>query len=169
MNLTKKKELAAKTLKVGKNRIIFNQGSLAEIKEAITKQDIKTLFEEGIIRIKPVKGRRKIVRRTRRRGPGKIKKKINNRKQLYVKLVRKLRKYIRELKINNEITQELYKELRKKAKMKMFRSKAHLKEYLTNLKKLQEKQESKVETIKKSEVKKTKKEKKQWKSIKEEE
>lgn len=79
MNLAKKKELAAKTLKVGKNRIIFNQDSTAEIKEAITKQDIKTLFEEGIIRIKPVKGRRKIIRRARRRGPGKIKKKINNR------------------------------------------------------------------------------------------
>ena len=52
--------------------------------------------------------------------------------------------------------------------MKAFRSRAHLKEYLANLKKLKEKQESKVETSKKSEVKKTKKEKLKWKSIKEE-
>jgi large subunit ribosomal protein L19e len=141
MNLSKKKQLAAKTLKVGKNRIIFNQNSTAEIKEAITKQDIKTLFEEGIISIKPIKGRRKLIRRTRRKGPGKIKNKINYRKQVYVKLVRKLRKYLKELKIKNEITLELYKELRKKIKMKAFRSRAHLREYLENLKKLKEKQD----------------------------
>lgn len=159
MNLAKKKHLAAKTLKVGKNRIIFNQDSTAEIKEAITKQDIKTLFEEGIIGIKPVKGRRKLVKRTRRKGPGKIKKKINHRKQIYVKLVRKLRKYLKELKIKNEITLDLYKELRKKIKMKAFRSRAHLREYLENLKKLKEKQEGKTEA-KKSETKTKNKESK---------
>lgn len=156
MNLSKKKHLAAKTLKVGKRRIIFHQESIAEIKEAITKQDIKTLFQEGIIGIKPVKGRRKLIKRTRRKGPGKIKRKINHRKQIYVKLVRKLRKYIKELKIKNEITLELYKELRKKVKMKAFRSRAHLREYLENLKKLKEKQESKTETNKKIDDKKSK-------------
>ena len=151
MNLAKKKHLAAKTLKVGKNRIIFNQDSLNEIKEAITKQDIKTLFEEGIIGIKPIKGRRKLIKRTRRRGPGKIKMKINHRKQIYVKLVRKLRKYLKELKIKNEISWDLYKELRKKIKMKVFRSKAHLREYLENLKKIKEKQgESQVQNSKKN-------------------
>ena len=86
MNLKKKKELAAKTLGVGKNRICFNPESLAEIKEAITKQDIHSLHQEGIITIKPVKGRRKIVKRSRRRGAGKIKMKVRHRKQDYVKI-----------------------------------------------------------------------------------
>ena len=40
MQLNKKKALAAKTLEVGKDRIIFMNGSLAEIKEAITRKDI---------------------------------------------------------------------------------------------------------------------------------
>jgi len=130
MNLTKKKILAAKTLKVGKNRIIFDSEKLPEIKEAITKQDIKDLFAEGVIKIKPVKGRAKVVKRKTRRGPGKIKKKIKKRKQVYVKITRKLRAYIMALRNLGKLETKEYKELRKKIRMRNFRSKAHLKEYL---------------------------------------
>ena len=129
-NLKKKKELAAKTLKVGKNRLSFNQDNLAEIKEAITRQDIKDLHAEGIITIKPIKGRTKIKKRKTRRGPGKIKKTVNKRKQVYVKITRKLRAYLSELKKLGVIDRELYIDLRKKIRMRNFRSKAHLKEYL---------------------------------------
>jgi len=135
MNLLKKKDLAAKALKVGKNRIVFNTEGLPEIKEAITKQDIKSLKEEGIITIKPVKGRRKVERRKRRRGPGKIKKTVNHRKQIYVKITRKLRGYLKELKIRGDINTELYQELRKGIRMRAFRSKAYLKEYLKDIEK----------------------------------
>lgn len=119
-----------KTLKVGKNRIHFNNDNFAELKEAITKQDIKELYAEGIITIKPIKGRKKIVRRKTKRGPGKIKKTVNKRKQIYVKITRKLRTYLKELKSLGVIDRDLYKELRKKIRMRTFRSKAHLKEYL---------------------------------------
>lgn len=129
-NLARKKELAAKTLKVGKNRIHFNNDNFAELKEAITKQDIKELHAEGIITIKPVKGRKKIKRRKTKRGPGKIKKTVNKRKQIYVKITRKLRTYLKELKSLGVIDSKLYQELRKKIRMRTFRSKAHLKEYL---------------------------------------
>jgi large subunit ribosomal protein L19e len=128
MNLSKKKELASKVLKVGKNRLHFSQEHLSEIKEAITKQDIRDLHAEGIISIKPVLGRTKIVRRKTRRGPGKIKKTVNKRKQIYVKITRKLRNYIKDLKKLGKIDNEEYKELRKKIRMRTFRSKAHLKE-----------------------------------------
>ncbi len=40
MNLSKKKLLAVKTLRVGKERITFSPSRLDEIKEAITKQYI---------------------------------------------------------------------------------------------------------------------------------
>ena len=130
MNLTIKKELASKVLKVGKNRIHFNSENLAEIKEAITKQDIRDLYEAGIITIKEITGRKKIVRRKTRRGPGKIKKTVNKRKQVYVKITRKLRNYIKELKKLGRITNEDYKTLRKKIRMRAFRSKAHLREQL---------------------------------------
>ena len=130
MNLGKKKALASRILKVGKNRVEFDSGSLSEIKEAITKQDIRDLYAEGMIKIKPVKGRKKIVRRKTRRGPGKIKKTVNKRKQIYVKITRKLRAYLSELKKLGVIDRELYIDLRKKIRMRVFRSKAHLKEYL---------------------------------------
>ncbi len=129
-NLNKKKELAAKALKVGKNRIYFSSENLAEIREAITKQDIKDLYSEGIIRIKQVKGRKTIKKRKTRRGPGKIKKKVNKRKQIYVKITRKLRAYLKELKKLGVINNDLYIDLRKKIRMRRFRSKFHLKEYL---------------------------------------
>ena len=134
MNLRNKKELAAKALGVGKNRVRFNPGGLDEIKEAITKEDIKSLYNDGIIMIKPVKGRKKIIKRKIRRGPGKIKKKIKYRKQDYVKITRKLRRYIKKMKRENEVSREFYLELRKKIKMKSFRSTANLREYIESMK-----------------------------------
>ena len=133
MNLSKKKQLAAKVLKVGKKRIHFNNENLAEIKEAITKQDIKDLHTEGIITIKPVKGRKRVKKRKTRRGPGKIKKKVRRRKQTYVKITRKLREYLKHLKKQGIINNELFLKLRKKIRMRDFRSKAHLKEYLEGM------------------------------------
>ena len=114
MKLENKKELVSRALGVGKNRIVFNQSNLAEIKEAITRQDIKTLYQENIIKIKLVKGRRKVRRRKTKRGYGKIKMKIKNRKQEYVKITRKLREYIIGLRNIGAINRELYYELRKK-------------------------------------------------------
>lgn len=167
MNLQNKRELAARTLGVGKNKIIFNQEGLSEIKEAITKQDIISLHSEGIIGIKQNKGRRKIVKRKTKKGPGKVKKKINQRKQNYVKITRKLRRYIKELKNSGKMDIEMYRDLRKKIRMSSFRSKAHLKEYLDNPivskseKRLERENEEKLKTKnvkeKSTEIKKTKK------------
>jgi len=133
MNLSNKKELASKALNIGKNRLIFKMENLKDIKEAITRDDIKTLHQEGIIEIKPVKGRKKIVTRKTKRGPGKIKKKVNKRKQEYVKITRKLRKYIMVLRDMNIIERELYKTLRNKIRMREFSSKANLRDYLMAL------------------------------------
>ncbi len=130
MKLNRKKELASKVMKVGKNRISFKPEALSEIKQAITKQDIRDLKTEGIISIKEVKGRKKIQKRKTKRGPGKIKKKVNKRKQEYVKQTRKLRKYIRGLKDKKIINRDLYWELRKKIRMRDFKSKSNLKEHL---------------------------------------
>lgn len=132
MNLQNKKELAARALGVGKKRIIFNQEGLPEIKEAITKQDIFSLVEEGIISLKPITGRKKKEKRKTKKGPGKIKKKIKQRKQTYVKITRKLRAYIKQLKNSGKIDIETYRDVRKKIKMSTFKSKAHLREYLEN-------------------------------------
>jgi len=133
MNLNKKKELAARTLDVGKNRIVFVKSRLDEIKEAITKADIKQLKEEGAIIIKEVKGRKKIVKRKRKRKIGKIKKKVNKRKQDYVKLTRKLRKHIKVLKDKGKLPQGDFIDIRKKIRNKKFSSLRSLKEYIKTI------------------------------------
>lgn len=130
MKLDKKKQLAARALGVGKGRICFRVENLAEIKEAITKQDIKDLIAQGIITIKEAKGRKRIKRRKTRRKEGKIKKKIKTRKQEYVKLTKRLRRYIKEAERQGKIDKEKYQELRKKIKAKIFKSAAQLKDNL---------------------------------------
>jgi ribosomal protein L19E len=139
MNLRKKKELASKTLKVGKNRIIINKEGLDEIKEAITKQDILSLYQGGIIYIKPVKGRRKIIKRKTKKGAGKIKMKVKNRKTEYVRITRKLRGHLKNLKNKGEIDREFYLTLRKKIKLRGFKSLGNLKEYILTTKQLGDK------------------------------
>ncbi len=135
MNLAKKKLLAVKALGVGKDRIVFLKSRLDEIKEALTKQDIKDLQKDGAITVKNVKGRKKIQRRKRKRGDGKIRKKINKRKKEYIATTRKLRDYIAELKKKGELSREEIISIRKKIRNKYFKSKNHLKDYIGGLKK----------------------------------
>ena len=128
MNLRNKKVLASKVLNVGIGRITFVSSRLKEIQEAITRQDIKELFSDGAIKIKEVKGRKTKKKRKTRRRQGKIKMSVKKRKQNYVKLTRKLRRYIKELDKQERLEKGEYKELRKKIKTRTFRSKSHLKE-----------------------------------------
>ncbi len=133
MNLKNKKELASRVLGVGKGRIFFDSANLKEIKEAITKQDILELHKEKIILIKDKHGRlngKKVKKR--KRGPGKRKKNLKKRKEKYMILTRKLRGYILELKKQEKISKERYRELRKKIKASEFKSKSNLKESLKN-------------------------------------
>ena len=130
MNLEKKKILAAKTLGVGKARIRFNTTRLEEVKEAITKQDMRDLHQSGAIGIREVSGRRKIVKRKTRRRVGSIKKKVNTRKKDYMALVRKLRGHLRGAVRQGKIDKEGHVKLRKQVKAKTFRSLANLKEHM---------------------------------------
>jgi len=134
MKLNKKKPLAVRTLRIGKKRIVFLKSSLDEIKEAITKQDIRDLQKEGAILIKETKGRKKIKKRNKR-SPGNIRKKVNKRKQEYVIMTRKLRKYVTEMKKQGRLSNEEVVDIRKKIRNRIFRSKAHLKEYIEGLRK----------------------------------
>ncbi len=133
--LGKRRELASKVLGVGKKRICFDSSRLAEIKEAITRQDIKDLHAEGAISIKDIGGRKKNVKRARRRGPGKIKKIVADRKGEYVLYIRKLRRYLKELKKQKKLSTEEYADLKKKVKAKVFRDKAQLKDFISGLRK----------------------------------
>ena len=132
MNLKRKKELAARTLDVGKERVGLVEERKEEIKEAISKEDIRQLVKEGAIKIKEIKGTRKIKKRKKRRTTGNIRKKVKTRKKDYMILTRKLRKYLKELEKQGRITRDEKKELRKKIRNRDFKSHAQLKEYIKN-------------------------------------
>lgn len=135
MKLEKKKELAARTLGVGKGRVAFVSSRNKEIKEAITKQDIRDLVVDGAIVVKETKGRKKVTKRKNRRRAGKIKKSVNKRKELYMTLTRKLREYVKNMKAQGKITREEAIEIRKRIRNKLFKSLAHLKEYIGGIRK----------------------------------
>ena len=129
MNLAKKKTLAANALKVGKKRIVFNKEGLPEIKEAITKEDIRTLKQEGIISLKPKKGRKKIQKRKRGTTQGSKQGRKGARegkKEVYVKKVRALRYLLKVAKDREEITNKEFWILYKKVGGNTVRNKAHL-------------------------------------------
>ena len=134
MKLENKKQLAAHTLGVGKGRVVFNTQRLEEIKEAITKQDIRDLFASGAIFLREIKGRRAVVRRKIRRKSGSIRKPARNKKREYIIITRKLRAYIYELLKLKRLTKEQYIKLRKEIRARIFKSKAQLKERLTQFK-----------------------------------
>ena len=129
-NLNKRKTLAAKVLGVGEGRILFDTSRLEEIKEAITKQDIRDLYAEGLIMIKPAKGRGTHKKRTTRRGPGKIKMTVRTGKRDYIVLVRKFRRYVEELRRLGKIDMKKYNELRVRIKAREFKDKGHLREHI---------------------------------------
>jgi len=130
MKLENKKSLIARTLGVGKKRVKINQQRVSEVKEAITKQDINDLFSSGAITIKEKKGRKAIVKRRSRRRAGSIKKKPKKTKREYITLTRKLRAYLKSLKVKGKISPQDFTELRKQIRARSFRNLSHMKESL---------------------------------------
>ncbi len=128
MNLKKKKLLAARTYGVGIDKVMFLNSRLEEIKEAITKQDIRDLKNDGAIIIKNIHGRRTKLKKKKKRSSGNIKKKVKNRKADYVILTRKLRKHLAEMK--GKLTKKEVEDVRKKIKNRFFKDKSHIKNYL---------------------------------------
>ena len=135
MNLLKKRRLVARTLNVGMQRIAFNTERLDEIKEAITKQDIRELKASGAIVIKQIKGRRTAVKRKTRRRLGSKKLTPRLRKRHYMVLTRKLRNYLFSLRKRGLLPKELHLQLRREIRAKTFKSLAQIKEKITGVKK----------------------------------
>ena len=141
MNLKSQRRIAADVLNVGGKRVWFNTQSAAEIKEAITKQDIRSLVKKGLIRAKPEKGvsrgraRKNIAQKHkgRQKGVGSRKGKANarlNTKETWMNAIRTQRELITTLKEKKVITVKVYQDLRNKCKGGFFRSRRHIHLYL---------------------------------------
>ena len=56
MDLKNQKRMAAEVLKCGVNRVYLNPTNADDIADAVTRQDIRRLVREGIIKAKPKNG-----------------------------------------------------------------------------------------------------------------
>jgi large subunit ribosomal protein L19e len=132
---------AAKVMKCSPKRVRFDAEKLAEIKEAITKHDIRLLVGKGVISAVPKRGvsraRANVTlvqkRKGNRQGPGSRKGCSNardNMKDSWIGRIRKQRKLIKQLYASKKIGVAMYHDLYKKAKGNFFRSTRHIKTYL---------------------------------------
>lgn len=141
MKLKLQKNVASKVLKGSKKRVRFEPEVLDEIKEGLTRDDVRGMIKRGLIRINQKKGvsraraKKKDKQRTKglRKGPGKRKGTKNARtpqKELWMKKVRLQREFLKELYTKGYLTSQIYRELYKKSKGGFFRSKRHIKLYI---------------------------------------
>jgi len=141
MDVHVQRRLAASLLKCSPKRVTFNNERLEEIKEAITKTDIRGLIKDGaIIKInkKGISKSRANKRKTQRRkgrqsGMGRRKGSPNthaNTKDVWIAGIRVQREFTRELLAKGLVSVQTAKDLIGKAKGGFFRSRRHIKLYL---------------------------------------
>ncbi|MBI2545569.1 50S ribosomal protein L19e [Candidatus Woesearchaeota archaeon] len=141
MQLTVQRRLAAYVGNCSPNRVKFSQEHLSEIKEAITKSDIRSLIKEGLIVIEPKQGtsrgrirHNKAQRRKgRQRGTGSRKGTGNVRnhgKTAWISRIRLQRMVLRILLGRDVISKDVYRDLYHKAGGGFFRSRRHILLYI---------------------------------------
>ena len=135
------RRLAAKLMKCGTTRVHFNPDNLEDIKEAITKADIRSLIKRGSISKRPTNNTSRFWARknkeqktkSKRKGPGSRKGKKTartNPKEAWMNKIRLQRQYIQQLRNQKTINTAEYHELYSKSKGSFFRSLRHLKLYV---------------------------------------
>ncbi|MEK6967997.1 MAG: 50S ribosomal protein L19e [Nanoarchaeota archaeon] len=141
MNVSVQKRLAATVLGCSEKRVVFDTASLTKIKEAITKADIRSLINQGIISEVPARGisrgrhRHRLgqQRKGRLKGKGSRKGKATSRlsrKKKWMAHIRLQRKVLQQLKSEGMLSKENFRNLYMKAKGGNFRSKAHMMLYI---------------------------------------
>ena len=141
MSLRSQRRLAAEILKVGEGRVWIDPNRTEEVEAAITREEIRKLVHEGVIRSLQKKGvsraRARVLqekkRKGLRRGPGRKSGAARARvskKQAWMKKIRPLRKKLRELKASRAITESVYRQLYNMAGSGVFESAADLERYI---------------------------------------
>jgi len=140
-DLSAQKRLAADVLDVGENRVWFDPESQGEILEAITREDIRELVQQGVIQAKDARGNSRGRARERdakrayghRKGPGTRKGKAGarqNAKEAYADRVRAQRRTLRELRDDGTLSPSQYRELYNKVNGGEFDSVRRLETYI---------------------------------------
>ncbi|EHP87744.1 50S ribosomal protein L19e [Methanotorris formicicus] len=141
MDVSVQRRMAADILKCGLDRVWVDPEKLDLVKAAITKDDIRALIKDGVIKKKQKKGissaRTKKLkeqkRKGRRRGPGSrrgAKGARTPKKERWMNTIRPLRKLLKEFRDNGTIDRGTYRKLYRMAKGGAFRSRSHMLLYM---------------------------------------
>ncbi len=142
-DLRNQRRIASTILKCGKNRVWMDSDRTDEIAKAVTRGDIKILINGGAIISKQVRGisrgRKKFIQKQkdkgRRKGHGSrkgAKYARLPRKERWIRTIRPIRTYLRQLRDDKTIEKSIYRKYYRKAKGGEFRSKHHLRTRMTS-------------------------------------
>ena len=142
-DLSAQKRLASDVLDVGENRIWLDPDAQGDIAQAITREEIRELVEEGAIQADEARGNSRGRARERnrkrayghRKGPGKrkgTKGARQNEKEQWQSKIRAQRRRLRELRDAGEISPTQYRQLYRKASGGEFRSIRYMQTYIDN-------------------------------------
>ena len=141
MSLKSQRRLASAVMKIGEGRVWIDPEKIDYVETAITREEIRKLVREGVIKSLPQKGvcrvRARILKAKRqkglRRGPGGKsgpKRSRISKKQAWINKIRPIRKKLTELKESRVITESAYRKLYDMSESGVFQSKAELERYI---------------------------------------
>lgn len=140
MSLKSQRRLAAQVLKVGANRVWIDPERNDDVEVAITREEIRKLVHEGVIKALPKKGisrvRARVLHKKKkkglRRGPGSrtgtARARISK-KEAWMRRIRALRRRLREWKAKRAVTESSYRRLYTLASSGVFSSIADMERY----------------------------------------
>ncbi|KAI5171307.1 large subunit ribosomal protein L19e [Nematocida sp. LUAm3] len=142
-DLTRVREMAAKVMECGKNKIWMDPAEITRIAEGKTEEQVKQMAEDGLLIRRPdigqSRGRCRQFRFERslgrHRGFGRRKGTRNARfpeKRIWILRIRAIRKDLKEIRAEGRIDRAMYRKVYLKAKAGCFKSRKMMKEYIVN-------------------------------------
>ncbi|MCJ7478855.1 MAG: 50S ribosomal protein L19e [Candidatus Nanohaloarchaeota archaeon QJJ-7] len=131
-DISNQKRMAADVLDVGEGRVWIDPDRVDDVDGAITKQDIRNLIESGVIKKKQKDGTSR-QETEKDKGPGSRKGHAGARKSdkdKWKEKIRALRKDLKEMREEGEISSSEYRELYDMASGGYFRNTKHMELYI---------------------------------------
>ncbi len=137
-DLGSQRRIAASVLGCGAHRVWFDPDQLAEIENAISRDDMRKLVDDGVVKVRPKKGvsrgraRARIAKRAygHRKGVGRRKGAAGARtpsKRVWIQKIRAMRKTLVALRDDGTLERRHYRILYRRAAGGQYRNVAHMK------------------------------------------
>lgn len=142
-DLSNQRRMASEILKCGENRVWMDPERMDDIADCITRADVRTAINSGIIKAKAKEGTsRGRIRYAaaqkasgKRKGPGSREGTANARvrdKERWISVIRPIRAELKTLREEGKITPSAYRLFYRRAKGGQYRSRRNLRQHMIN-------------------------------------